>query len=74
MLSMELLVHAWDFARATGRTLPITEGLSAYVLGLAGDGLIQPALRDGENFVDIVAVGADAAPMTQLVAYTGRQP
>ena len=74
ILSMELLVHAWDFARATGRELPANEGLSTYVLGLAKDGLIQPALRDGDNFADEVELGADADPMAQLVAYTGRQP
>lgn len=74
ILSMELLVHAWDFARATGQELPVNEGLSAYVLGLAKDGLIQPALRDGDNFADEVALGADADPMAQLVAYTGRRP
>ena len=43
ILSMELLVHAWDFARATGQELPANDGLSTYVLGLAKDGLIQPA-------------------------------
>ena len=74
ILSMELLVHAWDFARATGQTLPANEGLSTYVLGLAKDGLIQPALRDGDNFADEVALGAGADPMDQLVAYTGRRP
>jgi uncharacterized protein (TIGR03086 family) len=74
ILSMELLVHAWDLARATGQELPANDGLSSYVLGLAKDGLIQPALRDGDNFADEVAVGADADPMAQLVAYTGRRP
>ncbi len=74
ILSMEFLVHAWDFARATGQVLPTNDGLSAYVLGLAKDGLIQPALRDGDNFADEVVLGADADPMEQLVAYTGRRP
>ncbi len=71
---MELLVHAWDFARATGQELPGNDGLATYVLGLAKDGLIQPALRDGDAFGDEVAVGPDADPMAQLTAYTGRQP
>ncbi len=67
ILSMELLVHAW-FAQATGQTRPNADGLSAYVLGLARDGLNQPALSDGDNFADVVEVGDDADPMTQLVA------
>ena len=74
ILSMELLVHAWDFARATDQTLPANDGLSTYVLGLARDGLIKPALRDGDNFAEEVVLGAGADPMDQLVAYTGRRP
>lgn len=74
ILSMELLVHAWDYAQATGQDLPRVDGLSTYVLGLAQDGLIQPALRDGDNFGDEIVLGADADPMDRLVAYTGRQP
>lgn len=74
ILSMELLVHAWDFAHATGHELPRNDGLAAYVLGLARDGLIQPSLRDGDNFAEEVVVGAEADPMAQLVAYTGRTP
>ncbi len=74
ILSMELLVHAWDYARATGRELPGNDGLSTYVLGLARGGLIQPALRDGDAFGAEVPAGPAADPMAQLVAYTGRQP
>ena len=74
ILSMELLVHAWDFARATGQEEPRADALAAYVLGLARDGLIQPALRDGDNFADEVAVGVRPTRWTQLVAYTGRVP
>ena len=74
ILSLELLVHAWDFARATGQELPANDGLSTYVLGLAKDGLIAPEARDGDNFADEVTLGVDADPMALLVAYTGRQP
>jgi uncharacterized protein (TIGR03086 family) len=71
ILSMEFLVHAWDFAQATGRTVPANDGLSTYVLGLA-HGLIQPSFRDGDNFGAELSAGAGAAPMEQLIAYTGR--
>jgi uncharacterized protein (TIGR03086 family) len=74
ILSLELLVHGWDFARATGQDLPANDGLHTYVLGLAKDGLIQPAARDGDNFAAEVPLGAGADPMAQLMAYTGRQP
>ena len=74
ILSLELLVHAWDFARATGQEPPANDGLSTYVLGLARDGLIRPEARDGDNFADEVTLGAGADPMALLVAYTGRRP
>ena len=44
------------------------------MLGLARDGLIQPALRNGDAFGEEVPVGPAADPMAQLVAYTGREP
>ncbi len=72
ILSMEFLVHAWDFAQATGRTVPANDGLSTYVLGQA-HGLIRPSFRDGDNFGDDLSADAGPAPLDQLVAYTGRQ-
>jgi uncharacterized protein (TIGR03086 family) len=74
ILSLELLVHAWDYARATGQELPSNDGLSTYVLGLARDGLIKPNLRNGDAFGEEVSVSPAADPMAQLAAYTGREP
>ena len=74
ILSMEFLVHTWDFAAATGRTVPANDGLSTYVLGLA-HGLIRPSFRgEGQGFGDELPAGDGAGPMEQLLAYTGRQP
>ncbi len=72
ILSVEFLVHAWDFARATDQELPVYEGLAVYVLGLA-QGLIAPQMRDGDRFADEVTVGADADDIARLVAFTGRE-
>ncbi|HSZ37321.1 MAG TPA: TIGR03086 family metal-binding protein [Acidimicrobiales bacterium] len=74
ILSMEFLVHAWDFARATGHTVPANDGLSTYVLGLA-HGLIRPSFRgEGQGFGAELPAGAGSRPMEQLLAFTGRQP
>jgi uncharacterized protein (TIGR03086 family) len=76
ILSLELLVHAWDFAAATGCAVaPDTnlDGLSEYVLGLA-QAIIQDSLRDGNAFAAVVEVDADADALERLVAYTGRRP
>jgi uncharacterized protein (TIGR03086 family) len=70
IITLEFLVHAWDFAAATGRTLPQNEALAAFALEQAR-GLV-PGLRDGERFGDEVFVGPDADAITKLVALTGR--
>ncbi len=44
---LELLVHAWDFAVATGQSLSVDDELSAYVLERAR-GVIAPQMRDGD--------------------------
>jgi uncharacterized protein (TIGR03086 family) len=49
IINMEFLVHAWDFAQATGQEMPNDEVLGDYVLGLAR-GLIAPPMRDGDRF------------------------
>ena len=73
ILSVELLVHAWDFAQATGRTVPANDGLTTSVLGLAHS-LIRPSFRgEGLAFAEERPVGSDDAPMEQLLAFTGRQ-
>jgi uncharacterized protein (TIGR03086 family) len=74
ILSMEFLVHAWDFAQATGHTVPANDGLSTYVLGLA-HGLIRPSFRgEGQGFDEEIPARDGAGPMEQLVAFSGRQP
>jgi uncharacterized protein (TIGR03086 family) len=73
ILSMEFLVHAWDFARATGRIVPPNDGLSTYVLGLA-HGLIRPSFRGaGQGFGEELPAGDAASPMEKLLAFTGRK-
>ena len=69
--SVEFLVHAWDFARATGRGLTVPDGLSQYVLAVAGQ-LITPEGRAGGSFADPVEAGPDAGLLDRLIAFTGR--
>jgi len=73
ILSIEYLVHAWDFARATSQPLDVHESVGTYVLGLARQ-VVQPSLRDGDRFAAEVEVGDDAAALARLVAFTGRTP
>jgi uncharacterized protein (TIGR03086 family) len=71
ILSVELLVHAWDFAQATGQQVTVPEGLAAHVLDVAGQ-LITPEVRSGGSFADAVPASPGAGVMDRLIAFTGR--
>lgn len=73
VLSIEFLVHAWDYAEAVGREVTAPESLSDYVLGLAHK-IITPEGRVNVGFDDPIDVPADAGALDRLVAYTGRRP
>src|SRR5258708_4749324 len=69
--SIEFLVHAWDFAQATGQQVTVPEGVAAYVLDVAGQ-IITPELRSSGSFADAVPAGPDAHVMDRLVGFPGR--
>jgi len=73
IIAIELLVHAWDLADATGHAVDASPELADCVLGLAGT-IIRPEARDGQQFGTEVTVGPDANALDRLVAFTGRQP
>jgi uncharacterized protein (TIGR03086 family) len=73
ILSLEFLVHAWDYARAVGHEVDAPESLAEYVLGLA-QRLIRPEQRSSAGFDDPVDVPADAGALVRLIAFTGRDP
>jgi uncharacterized protein (TIGR03086 family) len=73
ILSIEFLVHAWDYAKATGREVTAPDALSDYVMGLAKT-IITPQGRTTVGFDDPIAVGPDARALDRLIAYTGRKP
>lgn len=73
VLSIEFLVHAWDYAMARGRKLAVPDALADYVMGLAKT-IITPQGRTNVGFDDPVEVPADADALDRLIAYTGRNP
>jgi uncharacterized protein (TIGR03086 family) len=73
VLSIEFLVHGWDYARAVGHDIDVPDSLSEYVLGLAQQIIKQPQRRVA-GFDDPVDVPEDADALTKLVAFTGRNP
>lgn len=73
ILSVEFLVHAWDYAAATQHPINAAESLADYVLGLAKK-VITPEGRATVGFDDPVAVSDDASALDRLIAFTGRDP
>ena len=69
---MDLLVHAWDLARATGQDEDVDAAeASAFLAG------IEPwdaALRSSGHYGPRVPVADDADDLTKLLAFTGRRP
>jgi uncharacterized protein (TIGR03086 family) len=71
ILSIELLVHGWDYAQATGQQVSVADPVAARVLDLAGT-IIRPEARDGKNFAQELPAGPDAGLLDRLIAFTGR--
>lgn len=71
IVAVELLLHAWDYAQATGAVITVSDELVAYVTGLAEK--LVPGAR-GRAFGDEVVAPVDADALTRLAAYSGRTP
>ena len=73
ILSLEFLVHAWDYASAMDRSVDAPDALTDYVTALARR-IITPEGRVRAGFDDPVDVAAHASKLDRLVAFTGRVP
>ena len=69
---MDVMVHTWDLARATGQdeTLDADE-CAAFLAGMEP---MDAMIRDSGQFGPRVPVSADADAQTKLLAFTGRTP
>lgn len=69
---IEMLLHGWDVALATGQPLNVSQELSAELLGC-----LTPTLDQGRDFHVYgpeVVVSADASAFTRALALSGRDP
>ncbi|SKV40117.1 TIGR03086 family protein [Mycobacteroides abscessus subsp. abscessus] len=73
ILGSEFLVHAWDYAVATGQEFEPMDALTDGVLESVRM-IIQPERRDGDFFADEVPVPDDSPNLVKLIAFTGRNP
>ncbi len=71
ILPLELLLHGWDIAQATGQTPHVSDELVGYVREIAAD--VVEGGR-GSSFEDEVAPGDSASALDRFAAYSGRTP
>jgi uncharacterized protein (TIGR03086 family) len=71
ILSIEYLVHAWDFAQATGQRVHVSDEVVEYVRSIAEP--IIAGARDRGAFGPEIATGPDAHVLERLLAFSGRR-
>jgi uncharacterized protein (TIGR03086 family) len=71
--TLDILVHGWDLAVATGQPADLDGRLAAHVLGFAGQALATPESRAG-RIGPTIPVDANAPVTQQLAAFLGRHP
>jgi uncharacterized protein (TIGR03086 family) len=71
ILAVEFLVHACDFAAATGQKLTVDEDLATYILSLS-QRVVSKEMRRPGMFDEAIEVGPDAGALERLLAWTGR--
>jgi len=72
IIPLELLVHGWDIAHATGHHIDVTPEVAGYVLDRARE--LITADKRGRSFAAELPAGAAATTLQRLVAFTGRAP
>ena len=71
ILPIELLLHGWDLAQASGQTVRVSHELVGYVRTLAEE--VVPGGRERGSFQAEVPAPEGASPLDALAAYAGRQ-
>lgn len=72
MILLDLTIHAWDLARATGRDFTPDPRAVSVLLGFLGD--MAPMARANGVFGEEVEVGDDATDFERLLGGSGRDP
>jgi uncharacterized protein (TIGR03086 family) len=70
---LDVVVHGWDLARATGQDTTIEPDLAAEALDIS-QGLMSPELRDTGVFGPEIPTSDDDPLHDRLVAFMGRRP
>lgn len=71
--TLDIAVHGWDLAAATGQAAELGDPLAQHLLAFAHQTLPDAASR-GDRIGPPVPVGDDASGTARLVGYLGRRP
>lgn len=72
MLFLELCLHGWDLARATGQDFAVADGTAELMLAHVRE--VAQMYRDYKGFADPVDLPAGAGALETAVALSGRDP
>lgn len=72
ILPLELVLHGWDLAQASGQQIQISDEFINYLRGLAE--MVVPAARPGGSFAEEAPCAEDAGALDRLAAFAGRTP
>jgi uncharacterized protein (TIGR03086 family) len=70
--TVDVFVHGWDIARATGQDARLDPALCTELLDFTVQ-LLPPDGR-GNGFGPVVEIDSDASVVDRFIAYTGRKP
>ena len=70
--TLDIVVHGWDLAKATGQDVTLDPTLAEEVLGFARQAVTEQ--MRGARIGPEIAVDPAASPTDRLVAFLGRQP
>ena len=71
ILPLELLLHGWDLAEASGQRLHVSDEVVGYIFDLSRGVITQGR---GSSFADEITPAADADAVERFAAYAGRTP
>lgn len=71
IVPLELLLHGWDLAQASGQRLNVSEEVVSYIHDLTRGVIAQGR---GSSFADEITAEVDADALVRFAAYAGRTP
>ena len=72
MILMEMVLHGWDLARATGQDFAVPDAVAETVAKAVGE--TAELYRQYDGFAAEVGLGPDASALDRALAVSGRDP